>query len=234
MDSRIIALKARREEKPRALAPRQEIVEDSKKRLAVKQDEIKKLKLDVARKETDLKDQDGKISKLNVQLFQLKTNKEYSLMQSEISSHKADKSLMEDELLALMSRVESTEREMKELKAAVDSIEKEFEQARAQVDKEIAQIDVQMDEQMKLREQALVGIPKPLLQRYERVLQRRPDGIVVSQVILGDGFDEDGNPKHTWVCEGCGMQLTAQEVNTIKKGKDQLACKACSRILYLP
>lgn len=70
------------------------------------------------------------------------------------------------------------------------------------------------------RKQASEGIGTGLLSRYERIL-RHKDGIAIVPV------EDEGS------CGGCHMNVTSQQVNTIRMHQEVIECEMCSRILYL-
>ena len=69
-------------------------LESKKRHLHELQDTLKKLQLGQKEKEGKLSDKEANIKKMEGQLSQVKTNKEYSALQQEIASLKADNSLL--------------------------------------------------------------------------------------------------------------------------------------------
>lgn len=89
---------------------------DNKRILSEKRHEEKiSIQKEIDSKELELKTDEEKVNKYNVQLNAIKTNKEYSALCSEIGCKKADMSLLEDEILSTMSKLEVVDKEGKEL-----------------------------------------------------------------------------------------------------------------------
>ena len=80
--------------------------EKKKVHLKAAEDELKAVQLKQKQKEGDLQAKEEKIKKLQGQLYQLKTNKEYSVMEMEIKGLKADNSVLEEEILKLLDVVD--------------------------------------------------------------------------------------------------------------------------------
>ena len=100
--------------------------EFEKKKTHVKaaEDALKALQLKQKQKESDLASREDKILKLQGQLYQLKSNKEYSTMEQEIKGHKADKSLLEEEILISLDAVDQVKADLAKEKEALAKEEK--------------------------------------------------------------------------------------------------------------
>ena len=64
-------------------------------------------------KELDLKSIEAEINKLKSQMNQIKTNKEFSAIKTEIAGKEADKSVLEDEILAMITKYEEVQQRHK-------------------------------------------------------------------------------------------------------------------------
>ena len=169
--------------------------------------------------EMDLNQRDEQIRKLQGQLYQIKTNKEYSAMQKEIEGAKADKSVLEEEILKLMEEGErikgqvTADRELLKLKEADLT-------ARMKKIEETAQM---LESSLQTLRAGRVGltprVEPAMLSQYERILERR-EGLALAP-IRGDA------------CGGCHMNLPPQTINEVQMGVRLVPCEACARILYI-
>ena len=75
---------------------------------------MKALQLQMKQKEGELQTREDQIKKLNTQLMQLKTNREYTAMQHEIDTLKADNSLMEEAIIAVLDGIDVVAEEKKD------------------------------------------------------------------------------------------------------------------------
>ncbi len=88
-----------------------------KQTLTDKSSEAKSFRMALDKRELDLKEVEGRIKKLEVQLNTVKSNKEYAAFQHEILGLKADKSRIEDEILKMFEQSEQQQKEIKQLAA---------------------------------------------------------------------------------------------------------------------
>lgn len=170
-------------------------------------------------KELELATSNEGVKKLSAQLFSLKTNKEFGLMQQQIADAKADASVIEEKILISFE-------ESDKIKALIDAENlklKEQEQIFAQQKKavdargqEIAERLAQLDA---LRKQVLPEIDGKMLQEYERILHSR-EGLAIAAV-------KDNS------CGGCHMLVPPQVLNLIRMYERIVTCEVCNRILYI-
>jgi uncharacterized protein len=125
LDTRIASLAADAARLPREIAAVHAAVDEAKQVV-----EAAKAKLDAARKsqrakEKDLEDNRVKRQKFEGQLYQVKTNKEYSAVLAEIESLKVEKGRIEEESLGLMETQERMTREIGEAEGRLKRQERE-------------------------------------------------------------------------------------------------------------
>lgn len=169
-------------------------------------------------KETELKTGQDKLRKARERLQEVKTNKEYQAMLTEIDTIEQTNGKMEEEILVLYDRID-------ERKGALKTHEKEFEQVRVtfeverkKIDEEIATLDGALQEQ-KDRFDALIGNLEPDLRRRYEMIKVRRNGIAIVAVRKG-------------ICSGCNMNIPPQLYNDIQRSEQIHCCPNCNRILY--
>lgn len=170
-------------------------------------------------KELDVETNIDKIKKYQGQLLQVRTNKEYSALLTEMKGLKSKNSLTEDDIIELM---ESVERARK----ALDDSQKELAQEKTSVHqekqrKEVEQAELQkvIEKQQKQRDRLVETIKGGILREYTKLLNLR-NGIAVTSV-------EDGG-----ICTGCHVALTPQMFAEVKTGEYLHRCPICLRFLY--
>ena len=179
---------------------------------------LKKAQLAQKDKEGLLAQKEANIKKLDGQLSQVKTNKEYSAMQQEIASLKADNSLLEEEIIKLIDVVEAAEDEVKDEKERLKAVEKDFlsrETEMAQKEKTFAE---NIERLKKQRVDIMGQVPQDISTLYDLIVQKK-QGMGLAK-ITGDN------------CAGCRLQLRAQLLNEVRMGMSLIVCENCSRILY--
>lgn len=191
-----------------------------KKKVTLKKTEenLKTHQIKQKEKENDLASSEEKIKKLQGQLYQLKSNKEYSAMDLEIKGLKADKSLLEEEILNLLDVVEQIKSGVTKEKELLGQEEKKVKDELAKLKKKTDEIKQSTSEYTESRKTYTPNIDQKLLSQYERVLAKR-DGLALVPVRNNS-------------CGGCHMELPPQRVNEVQLQEKLLVCESCARILY--
>jgi predicted nucleic acid-binding Zn-ribbon protein len=180
---------------------------------AMKADETSKRK-----HESDIQDQQQKISKYRDQSLNVKTNQEYKALMDEIKFADEKVAASEDKILEIMvaadTRKEGLKKAEAELKADTAENDKEKEIARqrtAEDEKELAELG---EHRALLRS----GVSEDVLNHYDRVLKRR--GSALSAV------HEDE------MCSACRVMQRPQVFQEVMTNQQFITCDYCSRILY--
>jgi predicted nucleic acid-binding Zn-ribbon protein len=194
--------------------------------LKAKKEEIQLTKVQSDRLELELKSRDGEISKLRAALNTAKTNKEYSVLLTQINTTRADNSKLEAQVLELMKDIETDEIECTKIKEQIEQQKQILEQKRkdaeslgAKYEAEISQIQEKWDEQART-------IPAEQLEIFRRVAETY-DG----QALAVAQEQQGRNAGYT--CGGCFMGITIESVNMLMSKDDIIRCQNCTRILVL-
>lgn len=185
-----------------------------------KKQQLKTLRTQNHSRETDLRAQEEEIAKLNRQIRSVRSNKEYTALQHEISTKKVDASRVEDDILALMADIEALEKDIKQLEQSVGQIQREFAEEQGLVEQEAADL---ADKRQKLRDQrqaAADQVDHELLEEYERIAARKGSSALAACVGR--------------TCQGCFMQVPPQLDQDLRAGNKIVHCPNCNRILYVP
>jgi predicted nucleic acid-binding Zn-ribbon protein len=166
--------------------------------------------------EEEIKGHEAKISRLNDQMLQARTNDQYRAFQNEIGWCKDAIRKAEDGILDLMSEGEPLELNVKQAEKALAAekqvVEREKEEARGRT----ADDESEIDRIGRQRDELAATVDANLLNRYERVRHRWGTG--VSDATSGQ-------------CSACHIALRPQQFQDLKRG-DILFCQSCGRILY--
>jgi len=220
IDCRIFELEKVRQEKPSALNAKKEQLAKAKAQTEASKNEVKKVKLEISKKELDLKSLEEKMSKMEQQLNTVKTNREYSILQGEINGLKADRSLIEDKMLEMMGQSETLQKKVAEYEKEVAQTEEDITALSNEINKEIAEITKQLEEVCQGRQKSCTEMEKEIINNYERIVKHKSDRVALAKVAHN-------------ICQGCNMDVTPQQVNELKKGKQMVYCRSCLRILYI-
>jgi len=230
IDHKINLLNRQCAEKSGSLNDKHEHIQRLTQIIADKKDKAKKFKVEVDKKDLDLKCNEEKIAKLGVQLNTVRTNKEYSLLTGEIKSYKADNDRIEDELLNLFNQFDAIQKEITDLEAKLIDKKKELESAAGKVAEEINELKRGIEDAQVNRHKSLELVDSETLRRYEKIVQSKPDNTALACVIKAfDNINE-------YRCGCCHMDIPPQQVVELKRNKQDsnvVCCKSCMRILYV-
>ncbi len=168
--------------------------------------------------ESDIQDQQQKISKYRDQSLNVKTNQEYKALMDEIKFAEEKIAASEDKILEIMvaadSRKEALKKAEAQLKADTAENDREKEEARQRT-----AIDEAALAELTTRRNALRGgVSEDVLRHYDRVLVLR--GSSLSAV-----YDNEQ-------CSACSVMLRPQVFQEVMTNEKFMTCDYCKRILY--
>jgi len=220
IDSQIYALTDEKKVKPTQVEILRLAFEEKKKKLVL----VEKVYLDAQKekkdREMELAAKEENTKKLQGQLYQLKTNKEYNTMLAQIQDSKADGSMVEDKILEAMEKIEKSKAAVDEEKKKLLLEETGFNEEKKKVELELKQIDERLATLSSQRQQLLPCVDKSILGQYDRILHNR-EGLAI--VAVKDS-----------TCKGCHMFVPPQVINMIQSYDRIITCEVCNRILYMP
>ncbi len=219
LKSKINELKEYQELRKQDVQKKKTQIEDKKALAEEKHEEKLSRQKEIDRKELDLKTDEGEITKYNVQLNSIKTNKEYTALCTEIGSKKADMSILEDEILNTMSKLESVNEEYNKLQEDLRREEESLKNLIESVDADVKKTDIEIEEIQNDQKKYIDALDENSLKHYNRLSSIKGGKAVVAVIDN--------------MCGGCSMKITAQTLNSLMGGSELVFCQSCSRILYL-
>lgn len=219
IDTQIYSLRQEKQNIPLKLRHLEE--EFAKKKENLAQLEKKGLDLQKQRKEQELElaSKEEESRKMQTQLYQLKTNKEYSARLKEIEAVKADVSVLEDKILTLLDEADRLKSEINKEKQFLAEEEKKADAEKQRLDLRSKEIEEKLHQLQAHREQRVERITPKILARYEKILVNR-DYLAIVKVAEN-------------ACQGCFMKVSPQVINLIKMYDNLVICEVCQRILYI-
>ncbi len=218
IDLQVAALKAEVAALPKEVAQIEAKLAGSRSRVETAQAAIKADDTAKRQYESEIQDQQQKISKYRNQSLNVKTNQEYKALLSEIEQAETVIRGLEDKILEIMVAADARKDTLKQAEAALkaDSAEneKEKEHARSQTaedEAKLAELNVQ-------RQQLRSTVGEESLTHYDRVLKLR--GSAISAV------HEDES------CSACRVRLRPQVFQDVMTNEQIVTCFYCNRILY--
>ncbi len=219
-DSKIIEIEDEKIRLPREVDAEKLIYEDVQSQINGLKEEKKGMQVKGKDKEVELESKEAQIKKLQGQLYQVKKNDEYRALENEISSTRADSSLVEEEILNILDEIDKMEAAIEEKKNDLKERKKLLDERVVAVSNKMAELDKEYESLKDERSKIASTIEKPVLSRYEKILQNKRGQRAI--VAVRDS-----------ACQGCFMNLRPQSIHEVKLGKNLIACENCSRILYI-
>lgn len=186
--------------------------------VADKREQIKLLRKESDQKSLTLRSREAELQKLNVRLNEASSNKEYDIIQAQISARRQEDASLEDDILGLLSQVDEAGQELEAAEAQVvalrtkqQEIRSEFSSRQPELEAEIAKLRAEIDGAESI-------VPGEGMATYRRL--RSAQG-ATALAVVDDGY-----------CTECNTGVTAQDGVRLNLGEFVL-CRACGRILYV-
>jgi predicted nucleic acid-binding Zn-ribbon protein len=218
LDTRIAGLEGELARLPRELDAVRATVDEARKAV-----ETAKTRLDTARKsqrakEKDLEDNRVKRQKYEGQLYQVKTNKEYSAVLAEIEEVKQEKARIEEEILGHMEQQERAAADVKEAETRLRTREAEGRGEEARIAENLRSAETDLALVRSQRAQVARELPAGVLDDYDKILRHRSVAVV-----------EVTKPNF---CGGCRVTITPQRLQELRQQSALIHCESCGRYLY--
>lgn len=218
IDAQLYTLRQAQQQKPRELEAATAHVAAQETACKAAEATVTSLQLAQKEKEVELQTREASVKKLKGQLFQVKTNKEYTAMQREIDALQADNSLLEEAILKTFDAIDEATKERERQRRELAMRQQAFAQEKARLEGELAEIGERIAALERDRLAIVPDVPKPALGLYERVLGIR-EGIALVPLVDNS-------------CGGCHRRLPPQVINQVYLNADLVTCETCNRILY--
>ena len=218
-DSLILEARRKRDDIPRRREALREAVNRAKAALEEAKKDLEQARLQRRSVEKEVEGITGDSNKLERQLHDVKTNKEYQAILHEIELLKNKRSDYETRILESYEREESLVAAVRAAERAVQSEEAKLREGEETLVKEGADLDQALHSMEQDRNSVKPRVPPPLLSRYDRLLGAR-DGVAVAEIRKG-------------ACGACFKGLTPHALQEARRGEAIQTCEACGRILIL-
>jgi predicted nucleic acid-binding Zn-ribbon protein len=168
-------------------------------------------------KERELDEATLNTKKKQARLFEIKTNEEYSAVLKEIETLKQKSSKLEEEILILLESGDVAAKTVGDAEKGFKAAEVLCQKERAEKEAQLARLQKELINLREARKGQASRLDTDLLRQYTRLKTSR--GVAVVAV-------KDGS------CGGCGIALTPQTYNEVRRNDRMFTCSSCNRILY--
>lgn len=219
VDSEKNFLKKAMEVRPRELESEKKKLVAAQSAVEAIQAEIRDGRMAADKGELEIKNFDAEIEKHSIALNGAKTNQEYRVLTDQIDRAKEERGEVEERVLEELSRIDQLEERRGEAEQALAAEEKTFERKQAEVGEIVGSLAAKLQALDARRSELTREVNEDHLGIYERVLARRGDAAIS---VVRD-----------FICQGCYMTVTSQNVTVLMQGAEIVQCKTCGRLLYL-
>jgi uncharacterized protein len=218
VDSRMAALKAEVAALPAEVRKIEAKLAGSKARVESVQASMKADETARRKYESEIQDQQQKISKYRDQSLNVKTNQEYKALLSEIEHAEVEIRKLEDKILDIMVTADARKETLQQAQAALKSDTAEIEREKEHARQQTAEDEKELAELSQLRQQLRANISEDTLRHYDRVFKLRRSAL--------SAVHEDQ------MCSVCRVILRPQLFQDVMCGEQTITCDSCQRILY--
>lgn len=219
VDQKIARLRRQAEGIPREEAKRRLDLDALQRTAAAREQEKTDSDLRIRELELSIKQSDSEILNLEAKLGAIKNNAEYQAILFQVEAVKKERDKYEEETLLLLDKAGPLEEELNKARDLAGAEEAVFEEFKAKATKLVAVQEKEIAEAGAGRGDLLDGIPKELIEEYDRLFEVRESLAITAA--------EDQ------YCQGCYSKFTVNDLARLQGGKTLVRCSTCQRILYL-
>ncbi len=218
IDLELRAIKEEKERYPKEIKKLDERQKVEKERIQKEREKIESLEKTRRQKEGQLNTEQEKIKRAEGRMFEVKTNKEYQALLSEIDGMKEANSRIEEEVLQAMDEIDGLKKDLAKREKEMGSTLEKIEGERKKLQEKMAQGEKAWNERVERREVLSKQIESKLVKLYNTLKEKRQGVGVVS--IKNE------------TCQGCFMNVPPQLFIEVQKNNALVRCPHCNRILY--
>ena len=170
--------------------------------------------------EADIKVQQDQSRKYGTQLSDIKTNKEYKALNSEIAFLNTKISEIESQLLELMDLDTEVKTRLDAAKADLEAAEQRKREKEGDLRQQIEALDGEIETLRNKRNDMARTLPESLIRQYGNLIKHKENLAVVKPINGG--------------CGGCGIIIRPQIKIEMQLQKKIILCENCGRILINP
>lgn len=218
LDIKMIRLIRVKKERQKELEKIHVLKNDMHVQVTEKEKQIIEIKKDIRLGETQIKEIQEKIAKLEAQQAAVKKMDEFNALTQEMTSTGRERNVMEQRVSDLMDKLTAEEELLINLRENLRTTDESSIALEKEIQDSITHINEEGRTLLKERNELIPITSGEVFRIYERLLKNKKDRVVV--------------PIENRTCSGCHIVLTAQHENMVRKGDRLVFCEHCSRILF--
>jgi predicted nucleic acid-binding Zn-ribbon protein len=211
-------IKEERERYPKEIKKLDEKKNIEKEKMQKEKERIELLEKERRQKEGHLNLEQEKIKRAEGRMFEVKTNKEYQALLSEVDTIKEAISREEEEILKVLDEIDELKKSLSKREKEVAVVLEKVEAEKKIIQEKMVQDDEIWKKRMERREVLTKQLESKLYKLYNTLKEKR-QGVGVVSV------------KHE-TCQGCFVNVPPQMFIEVQKNNALIRCPNCNRILY--
>jgi hypothetical protein len=218
IDLELKGIKEGRDLYPKEIKKLDERQKVEKERIQKEKEKIESLEKTRRQKEGQLNLELEKIKKAEGRMSEVKTNKEYQALLSEIDTMKEANSRMEEEILQVLYEIDEIKKDLSKREKEVRTTLEKIEVEKKKLQEKMNHDEKVWEEQTERREILSKQIESKLFKLYGTLNEKRQGVGVVSA--------------KNETCQGCFVNVPPQMFIEVQKNNALIRCPNCNRILY--
>lgn len=218
IDLELKGIKEEKDRYPKEIKKLDEKQKIEKERIQKEREKVESLEKTRRQKEGHLNTEQEKIKRAEGRMSEVKTNKEYQALLSEIDTIKEANSRIEEEILQVMDEIDELKKDLSKREKEMGSTLEKIEGERKKLQEKTAQGEKAWSERVERRELLSKQIESKLVKLYNTLKEKRQGVGVVS--VKNE------------TCQGCFLNVPPQMFIEVQKNNALVRCPHCNRILY--
>jgi predicted nucleic acid-binding Zn-ribbon protein len=218
IDLELKSIKEEKDQYPKEMKKLDEKQKIEKERIQKEKERVESLEKTRRQKEGHLNLEQEKIKRAEGRMSEVKTNKEYQALLSEIDAIKEANSRLEEEILQVLDEIDELKKDLSKREKEVGTTLEKIETERKKLQEKMTHDERVWNEQMERREVLSKEIESKLVKLYNTLKEKRQGVGVV-------------NVKNE-TCQGCFVNVPPQMFIEVQKNNALIRCPNCNRILY--
>ncbi len=217
VDLQLKAIEADKERYPMEMKNLDEKLASEKDISKKKKEKIELLEKERRQKEGDLELEQERIKRAQSKLYDIKTNKEYQALLTEIETLKEVDSQREIEILEIMDEIDELKKEYGGVEKALLEMEERIGAEKRQLEESLGKADGALATKKRKRTMITKKLSPELMGLYRTLKEKRRTAVV---------------PTRFGACQGCNVRIPPQMFNEVQRNEAIIVCPSCNRILY--
>lgn len=217
MDSEILELQKFVSVSPEDLMQKEKRLEELHASLSTLETQLKDAKTEIASVTIDLESSQALFDAAEVKKGNVHNSKEYEAALREIDALSTTIDTLSTRSKELTTTINTLTEELSGFDGEKGTLQNEVDAAREAYEKGVAKSQSRLDKVQLERDKFVESIPKPVLSKYNRLMQKHSCAVV----LLEGEF-----------CSGCSIQLPPQSVVEIRRGNSVTKCLNCGCFIY--